>query len=67
MEVLHVNKPDKYQLHLHESCVLSLKFAYCGKCKRKNVGAYRDSNINGCVFYVCVFFNILRPHAYMFF
>ncbi|KAJ8419027.1 hypothetical protein AAFF_G00005260 [Aldrovandia affinis] len=22
---------DKYQLHLHESCVLSLKFAYCGK------------------------------------
>ncbi|XP_030109261.1 transducin-like enhancer protein 1 isoform X23 [Mus musculus] len=31
VEVLHVNKPDKYQLHLHESCVLSLKFAYCGK------------------------------------
>ncbi|CAG07948.1 unnamed protein product, partial [Tetraodon nigroviridis] len=29
--VLHVSKPDKYQLHLHESCVLSLKFAYCGK------------------------------------
>ncbi|XP_069481986.1 transducin-like enhancer protein 1 isoform X1 [Ambystoma mexicanum] len=31
VEVLHVNKPDKYQLHLHESCVLSLKFANCGK------------------------------------
>ncbi|XP_028907569.1 transducin-like enhancer protein 2 isoform X1 [Ornithorhynchus anatinus] len=31
VEVLHVNKPDKYQLHLHESCVLSLKFASCGK------------------------------------
>ena len=31
VEVLHSSKPDKYQLHLHESCVLSLKFAYCGK------------------------------------
>lgn len=31
MEVLHCSKPDKYQLHLHESCVLSLKFASCGK------------------------------------
>ena len=31
VEVLHSTKPDKYQLHLHESCVLSLKFAYCGK------------------------------------
>ncbi|KAK8379435.1 hypothetical protein O3P69_019383 [Scylla paramamosain] len=31
VEVLHVNKPDKYQLHLHESCVLSLKFANAGK------------------------------------
>ncbi|XP_033225346.1 protein groucho-like isoform X8 [Belonocnema kinseyi] len=31
VEVLHANKPDKYQLHLHESCVLSLKFASCGK------------------------------------
>lgn len=35
VEVLHVNKPDKYQLHLHESCVLSLKFAYCGKFPRR--------------------------------
>lgn len=32
VEVLHHTKPDKYQLHLHESCVLSLKFAYCGEC-----------------------------------
>lgn len=31
VEVLHVTKPDKYQLHLHESCVLSLQFAYCGR------------------------------------
>ena len=31
VEVLSVNDPDKYQLHLHESCVLSLKFANCGK------------------------------------
>ncbi|XP_032809329.1 transducin-like enhancer protein 4 isoform X3 [Petromyzon marinus] len=31
VEVLHHSKPDKYQLHLHESCVLSIKFAYCGK------------------------------------
>ena len=31
VEVLHSTQPDKYQLHLHESCVLSLKFANCGK------------------------------------
>ncbi|XP_072748082.1 protein groucho-like isoform X2 [Anoplolepis gracilipes] len=31
VEVLHVTKPDKYELHLHESCVLSLRFASCGK------------------------------------
>ncbi|KAJ1085920.1 hypothetical protein NDU88_006044 [Pleurodeles waltl] len=31
VEVLHVSKPDKYQLHLHESCVLSLQFSSCGK------------------------------------
>lgn len=31
VEVLHALKPDKYQLHLHESCVLSLRFAACGK------------------------------------
>uniref|UniRef100_A0A1I8H8D1 TLE_N domain-containing protein n=1 Tax=Macrostomum lignano TaxID=282301 RepID=A0A1I8H8D1_9PLAT len=31
VEVLNVNKPEKYQLHLHDSCVLSLKFAACGR------------------------------------
>ena len=31
LKVLHTLKPDKYQLHLHESCVLSLKFAATGK------------------------------------
>ncbi|XP_058453259.1 protein groucho isoform X3 [Malaya genurostris] len=31
VEVLHATKQDKYQLHLHESCVLSLRFAACGK------------------------------------
>ncbi|XP_076749093.1 protein groucho isoform X1 [Xylocopa sonorina] len=31
VEVLNATKPDKYQLHLHESCVLSLRFATCGK------------------------------------
>lgn len=30
VEVLHSSKPEKYQLHLHESCVLSLKFANSG-------------------------------------
>lgn len=29
--MLHATKSDKYQLHLHESCVLSLRFATCGK------------------------------------
>jgi len=31
VEVLHASKPDKYQLHLHDSCVLSLRFASSGK------------------------------------
>ncbi|XP_018365092.1 PREDICTED: protein groucho-1-like [Trachymyrmex cornetzi] len=31
VEVLHATKADKYQLHLHDSCVLSLRFASCGK------------------------------------
>ncbi|XP_060804548.1 protein groucho isoform X3 [Amyelois transitella] len=31
VEVLHASKPDRYQLLLHESCVLSLKFAASGK------------------------------------
>lgn len=37
VEVLHVTKPDKYQLQLHESCVLSLRFAHCGKKMSKSV------------------------------
>lgn len=41
VEVLHVNKPDKYQLHLHESCVLSLKFAYCGEFSDKSVSGLK--------------------------
>lgn len=50
VEVLHHTKPDKYQLHLHESCVLSLKFAYCGEPRgagspapRRAPKAYRKS------------------------
>eukprot|EP00118_Oscarella_pearsei_P014405 m.123189 g.123189 ORF g.123189 m.123189 type:complete len:739 (+) comp37815_c0_seq2:189-2405(+) len=31
VEVLHTGKREKYQLHLHESCVLSLKYANSGK------------------------------------
>lgn len=31
VEVLHETKQEKYQLHLHDSCVLSLKFANQGK------------------------------------
>ncbi|XP_068622628.1 protein groucho-like isoform X9 [Battus philenor] len=31
VEVLHCGKPDRYQLLLHESCVLSLRFAAAGK------------------------------------
>lgn len=31
VEVLHAGKPDRYQLLLHESCVLALKFAASGK------------------------------------
>ncbi|XP_073960164.1 protein groucho-like isoform X5 [Choristoneura fumiferana] len=31
VEVLHAGKPDRYQLLLHESCVLALKFAHQGK------------------------------------
>lgn len=31
VEVLHATKPEKYELRLHESCVLSLRFASSGK------------------------------------
>ncbi|XP_060037950.1 transducin-like enhancer protein 2 isoform X2 [Erinaceus europaeus] len=43
VEVLHVRKPEKYQLHLHDSCVLSLKFASCG---RWFVSTGKDSLLN---------------------
>jgi groucho len=31
VEVLHMTKPEKYVLHQHESCVLSLRFAHSGR------------------------------------
>ncbi|CAD6196496.1 unnamed protein product [Caenorhabditis auriculariae] len=31
VEVLSMNRPEKYTLHQHESCVLSLKYAHSGK------------------------------------
>ncbi|CAF0875299.1 unnamed protein product [Didymodactylos carnosus] len=31
IDILNVSKPDKYRLTLHDSCVLSLKFARSGK------------------------------------
>lgn len=59
VEVLHATKPDKYQLHLHESCVLSLKFASCGKWF---VSTGKDNLLNAwrtpygtSIFQVCVF------------
>ncbi|WAQ98038.1 TLE3-like protein [Mya arenaria] len=46
VEVLHHTKPDKYQLHLHESCVLSLKFAYCGKWFSKESSSVLSCDIS---------------------
>ncbi|XP_071434441.1 transducin-like enhancer protein 2 isoform X2 [Pithys albifrons albifrons] len=46
VEILHVTKPDKYQLHLHESCVLSLKFASCG---REVVCEHREGQSPQCL------------------
>ncbi|XP_070591899.1 transducin-like enhancer protein 2 [Erythrolamprus reginae] len=43
VEILHVTKSEKYQLHLHESCVLSLKFASCGKW---SISTGKDNLIN---------------------
>lgn len=31
VEVMHTTKQEKYQLILHESCVLALKFSSCGR------------------------------------
>ena len=58
VEVLHHTKPDKYQLHLHESCVLSLKFAYCGKWfvstgKDNLLNAWRTP-YGASIFQVCI-------------
>lgn len=48
VEVLHHTKPDKYQLHLHESCVLSLKFAYCGERRLPGAGhGWESGNCGG--------------------
>lgn len=58
VEVLHHTKPDKYQLHLHESCVLSLKFAYCGK----TTIVFCDSNLND-LFHKSLIFEILLSLA----
>ena len=65
VEVLHATKPDKYQLHLHESCVLSLRFATCGKWfvstgKDNLLNAWRTP-YGASIFQVSVeFFEILR-------
>lgn len=64
VEVLHSTKPDKYQLHLHESCVLSLKFAYCGKWfvstgKDNLLNAWRTP-YGASIFQVCVC-SLARP------
>lgn len=44
VEVLSCTKQDKYQLNLHESCVLSLKFANSGKWF---VSTGKDNLLNG--------------------
>ena len=46
VEVLHVSGPEKFQLCLHESCVLSLKFAHSGKWFTTTG---KDNLINTCV------------------
>jgi WD40 repeat protein len=60
VEVLHAQKPDKYQLHLHESCVLSLRFATCGKWfvstgKDNLLNAWRTP-YGASIFQVSIFF-----------
>ncbi|CAF0883402.1 unnamed protein product [Didymodactylos carnosus] len=44
IDILNVSKPDKYRLTLHESCVLSLKFARSGKWF---ISTGKDSQIIG--------------------
>ena len=67
VEVLHVNKPDKYQLHLHDSCVLSLKFATSGKWfistgKDNLLNAWRTP-YGASIFQVCIFFMSRVAHS----
>jgi len=62
VEVLHVSKPDKYQLHLHDSCVLSLKYATSGKWfistgKDNLLSAWRTP-YGASIFQVCIIFKL---------
>jgi groucho len=66
VEVLHATKPDKYQLHLHESCVLSLRFAACGKWfvstgKDNLLNAWRTP-YGASIFQVCCLFSPSDVH-----
>lgn len=70
VEVLHCTKPDKYQLHLHESCVLSLKFASCGKWfvstgKDNLLNAWRTP-YGASIFQVIFCFSMTCSHHYIF-
>lgn len=70
VEVLHTSKADKYQLNLHESCVLSLKFAHSGKWfistgKDNYLNAWRTPygasifQVKNTLFYLSLFFSSL--------
>ena len=43
IELLHCNRPEKYQISFHESCALSLKFANSGKWF---VSTGKDNQVN---------------------
>ncbi|KAL4608103.1 protein groucho-1-like [Arapaima gigas] len=45
IDVTHLSDPDKYRVHLHESCVLSLKFSNDGKWF---VSAGKDNFVHIC-------------------
>jgi len=65
VEVLHCSKPDKYQLHLHDSCVLSLKFAACGKWF---VSTGKDNLLNAWrTPYGASIFQVNQPYTSFFF
>ena len=64
VEVLHATKQDKYQLHLHESCVLSLRFATCGKWF---VSTGKDNLLNAWrTPYGASIFQVSFPHLSLF-